>query len=127
MKEERRLEILGILIIALSFFILVSLGGYNPQEEPTISPSVPVENPMGRLGVSIAYIGIKLGFGYTIFILPFLGLVWGWFLFSKRELRLLLRPSSYSCGALGFVPQSLKSHSGLTQTDASAVALAECQ
>ena len=100
MKEERRLEILGILIIALSFFILVSLGGYNPQEEPTISPSVPVENPMGRLGVSIAHIGIKLGFGYPIFILPFLGLVWGWFLFSKRELRLLPRPSFYICGAL---------------------------
>ena len=78
MKEERRLEILGIFIIALSFFILVSLGGFNPQEEPTISPSVKVENPMGRLGVAVAYFGIKLGFGYPIFILPLLGIVWGW-------------------------------------------------
>ena len=100
MKEERRLEILGIFIIALSFFILVSLGGFNPQEEPTISPSVKVENPMGRLGVAVAYFGIKLGFGYPIFILPLLGIVWGWFLFSKRKLEILFRPSVYLCGAL---------------------------
>ena len=100
MKEERRLEILGIFIIALSFFILVSLVGFNPQEEPTISPSVQVENPMGRLGIAISHVGIKLGFGYPIFILPFLGLVWGWFLFSKRELRFLFRPSAYLCGVL---------------------------
>ena len=100
MKEERRLEILGIFIIALSFFILVSLGGFNPQEEPTISPSVKVENPMGRLGVTVAHFGIKLGFGYPIFILPLLGIVWGWFLFSKRKLEILFRPSVYLCGAL---------------------------
>ena len=38
MASERRLEILGILLIAISVFLLFSLLGYNPNEEPSISP-----------------------------------------------------------------------------------------
>ena len=53
MENERRLEILGILIIALSVFILVSLVGYNPSEEPSISPDIQIDNPMGILGVLV--------------------------------------------------------------------------
>ena len=40
MENDRRLEILGILVIALSVFILVSLLGYNSSEEPSISPNI---------------------------------------------------------------------------------------
>ena len=47
MASERRLEIFGILIIAISVFLLFSLIGYNPNEEPSISPNVKVENPNG--------------------------------------------------------------------------------
>ena len=69
MQEERRLEILGILIIALSVFVLVSIGGYNPSEEPSISPNVQVTNPMGILGIFTAHIFIKLSFGFSSIIL----------------------------------------------------------
>ena len=70
MQEERRLEILGILIIALSVFVLVSIGGYNPSEEPSISPNVQVTNPMGILGIFTAHFFIKLGFGFSSIIIP---------------------------------------------------------
>ena len=46
-QEDRRLEILGILLLAISVFIFVSLLGYDPSEEPSIRPSVDINNPMG--------------------------------------------------------------------------------
>ena len=95
MENERRLEILGILIIALSVFILVSLVGYNPSEEPSITPDIQIDNPMGIIGLLVSYLLIKKGFGYVTIIIPLIGLAWGWFLFSKKELGQLIRSSIY--------------------------------
>ncbi len=100
MQEERRLEILGILAIALSVFVLVSLGGYNSSEEPSISSHVQVTNPMGILGIFTAHFFIKLGFGYSSIIIPLLGLVWGWFLFAKKELDDIIRGTNYGLGTM---------------------------
>ena len=86
MENERRLEILGILTIALSVFISVSLIGYNTSEEPSISSNVQVTNPMGILGIFTSHLFIKLGFGFSTIVIPLLGFAWGWFLFSKKEL-----------------------------------------
>ena len=96
MDNERRLEILGILIITLSIFLLVSLAGYNPNEESTISPNILIENPMGMFGLVISDLFIKYGFGYTTLMLPFLGFVWGWFLFSKRSLQVLFKITKFA-------------------------------
>jgi len=100
MQEERRLEILGILTIALSVFILVSLGGYNPSEEPSISSNVQVTNPMGILGIFTSHLFIKLGFGLPAIIIPLLGLGWGWLLFSKQDLAPIIRGTKYALGAM---------------------------
>ena len=100
MENERRLEILGILTIALSVFILVSLSGYNPSEEPSISSNVQVTNPMGILGIFTSHLFIKLGFGYSTIIIPLLGFAWGWFLFSKKELTEIIRGSAYGLGIM---------------------------
>ena len=43
--KDRRLEILGILTIASSLLVFISLAGYSPTEDPGISPNVQVENP----------------------------------------------------------------------------------
>ena len=69
--KEKRLEILGILIITVSLLVLLSFFGYNPNEDPGISPNVKVENPMGILGVWISYLFIKLGFGYSSFAVSY--------------------------------------------------------
>ena len=100
MQEERRLEILGILIIALSVFVLVSIGGYNPSEEPSISSNVQVTNPMGIIGIFTAHFFIKIGFGFSSIIIPLLGLVWGWFLFAKKELAEIIRGTYYGLGSM---------------------------
>nr|MCS5645504.1 DNA translocase FtsK 4TM domain-containing protein [Candidatus Neomarinimicrobiota bacterium] len=100
MENERRLEILGILTIALSVFISVSLIGYNTSEEPSISSNVQVTNPMGILGIFTSHLFIKLGFGFSTIIIPLLGFVWGWFLFSKKELTEIIRGSAYGLGIM---------------------------
>ncbi|HIA24082.1 MAG TPA: hypothetical protein EYN76_06830 [Candidatus Marinimicrobia bacterium] len=53
--KDRRLEILGILIITTSLLVFVSLIGYSPSEDPGISPNVQIENPLGILGVYLSY------------------------------------------------------------------------
>ncbi|MFQ6676754.1 MAG: DNA translocase FtsK [Fidelibacterota bacterium] len=98
--KDRRLEILGILSMTVSILVLISLIGYNPYEEPGISPNVNVENPLGILGVYISYFFIKFLFGYPSFVLPILGARWGWYLFSKKELRLFNRTAGYIIGSV---------------------------
>ena len=85
MASDRRLEIFGILIIAVSVFILFSFLGYNPNEEPSISPNVKIENPMGILGLIISHVFVKLGFGYVMIFIPIFGMLWGWTLFAKKN------------------------------------------
>ena len=100
MNKNRRLEILGILIVSISVFILISLIGYNVSEEPTISPNVKIENPMGILGVFISHFLIKLSFGFSTITLPIIGIFWGWFLFSKRQLDKLKLLTLYSISTM---------------------------
>lgn len=95
MNNDRRLEIFGILLISISIFILISLLGYNSHEEPLISSKIKIENPTGIFGVYISHTLIKLGIGYISFLLPILGLVWGWYIFSKKNLKKLFRITKF--------------------------------
>lgn len=96
--NKRRLEILGILTIAISLLILISMIGFHPNEDPGISPNIHVENPMGILGVYIAYFFIKLTFGAVMFILPVIGIVYGWRFFGQKDLNSLHRIAGYVLG-----------------------------
>tara|TARA_B100001287_G_scaffold124943_1_gene105309 strand:- start:574 stop:2970 length:2397 start_codon:yes stop_codon:yes gene_type:complete len=95
MATDRRLEIFGILIIAVSVFFLFSFLGYNPNEEPSISPNVKIENPMGILGLIISHVFVKLGFGYVMIFIPVFGILWGWTLFAKKDYGNLIKISQY--------------------------------
>ena len=95
-SNYKRLEILGVLLCAVSLFIIVSLLGHDPSEEVAISPNAQINNPMGILGVLVSHILIKLGFGYISLILPLLGFYWGWVFFSKKDFEDPLRVSFYT-------------------------------
>ena len=96
--KERRLEILGILSIALSLLIFASLIGYNTNEDPGISPNILIENPMGILGVWIGYFFIKLTFGYSSLILPLISFTWGAWFFTHKNFEAISRLSGYLIG-----------------------------
>ena len=93
--------------ITISFLVIVSMFGYNSFEDPGISPNVQVENPMGILGVFIAYFFIKFSFGYSSFFLPMLGMVWGWWFFSNKDRSSLKRISVYLVCAMILISISL--------------------
>ena len=95
-KEDRRLEILGILLLTISVFIFVSLIGHDPSEEPSIRPGLNINNPMGILGVLISHFFVKLGFGFTSLIVPGIGLFWGWVFFSKKNTEHPIKVTLYS-------------------------------
>jgi len=94
-KNHKRLEILGVLILAVSTFIVVSLIGHDSSEELVISPDAQINNPMGILGVIVSHLLIKLGFGYVALAMPVLGIYWGWVFFSKKDKKQPLRLSFY--------------------------------
>ncbi|MFQ6614953.1 MAG: DNA translocase FtsK 4TM domain-containing protein, partial [Fidelibacterota bacterium] len=104
---NRRYEIAGILTLALSLLVLTSLLGYNPNEEPSISQYVKIENPMGIVGVAIGFGLIKIALGYSALVLPLLGLIWGWWLFSRKPLVSLARHSLYFMAGLLWLTISL--------------------
>jgi S-DNA-T family DNA segregation ATPase FtsK/SpoIIIE len=105
--QNRKQEIIGILLLIISLCVLASLVGFNPSEEPRISPKVKLTNTMGIVGIYASYGLIKLGFGYSVIILPLLGFVWGWCLFSHRKLENLYRISLYLVGAMLLLSISL--------------------
>ena len=94
MNEKRR-EIIGLLLIALGILTLLSLVSYNSIEEPTISKNIVIRNWMGIIGVAISYFLIKYFIGAAAFIIPILLVLWGWWTFSKRNIRVLLRFTIY--------------------------------
>ena len=81
---DRKREIIGILLILVSLFVLLSLMTYNAAEEPTISPNIAISNRAGIFGVYIGHFFIKMAVGYVSFILPIIGIAWGWVLFSRK-------------------------------------------
>lgn len=122
--KDRRIEITGILLIAVSVFVLISLVGYSPYEEPQISPNITIQNPMGIMGVYIAHYLIKILFGYISFVIPLLGIVWGWWIIGKKDVKQLSKVTLYSFlaillisisfGVVGFVRGTSSIHTYLT-------------
>ena len=98
--KERRLEILGILLVTVSLLIFISFLGYNPNEDPGISPNVKIENPLGILGLWISFYFIKIGFGYMSFVLPILGIIWGIWFFTHKDFDAISRLSGYIVGSM---------------------------
>ena len=94
MNSDRRLEIFGILLVSISLFILISLLGYNSNEEPLISPNIKIENPMNFWGLFITYtykIRIWLHLIFFTFFRHYLGLVY----FFKKNLEKLSRITKF--------------------------------
>jgi len=122
--KDKRIEITGILLIAVSVFVLISLIGYSPYEEPQISPTLNIQNPMGILGVFVSHYLIKILFGYISVLIPIMGIVWGWWLIGKKKTKELWKFTFYiflgifllsiSLGIIGFIKSSNSSQSYLT-------------
>src|SRR3972149_2152590 len=88
LPEKHKTEILGVLLIAVSFLVLVSLLTYNTEHDLQILKQLgsasgffkafqtSVENQAGIFGAIISFI-LFLILGYASVLLPIYGILWG--------------------------------------------------
>ncbi len=81
--------------MALGVFILLSVVSYNPAEEPSIGKNIVIDNWMGILGIYVSSYLIRFTIGYAAVVIPILIMLWGWWIFAQKKLRILTRFSLY--------------------------------
>jgi len=86
-KERVRSEICGVILLALTIFILLSLISYNPNDLPfnQYPPNFPVRNLMGRTGAYSAF-GLFQAIGWFAYFVPFICLACGWRILRRRRI-----------------------------------------
>ncbi len=112
-NPDRRRQIWSFLGILFSFMLLLSLVSYTPADQANgqvhitdlwkvLTPDEALQakadrtqNLLGLLGAVLSNWFINSTIGYGVIALPFLGLVWSWFLLRKKELHRLILATNY--------------------------------
>lgn len=108
LSESRKMEIIGILIMAVGGLLGFSIVTYNPADFALIQslsteslftldrgPALRIENGLGVVGAYLAHFFVYLLFGYMSIIVPLIILGYGWFIFRDRDTSQLLWPTTY--------------------------------
>lgn len=97
--ENRKLEIIGVIIIALAILLGLSVVSYTPEDYQyatklsfldlfnTDASSRLVKNWLGPVGAYLSHFVVHQLFGYTSFILSILIFFQGWHIFRRRNYR----------------------------------------
>jgi DNA segregation ATPase FtsK/SpoIIIE, S-DNA-T family len=110
----KKKKILGILLIVLSFFIILSIISYSRSDEARISSRIwsdlrniiassnnqmnkteDINNWMGIAGVYISFFFIRSIIGYFSILLPVVIFLWGLRFFKKLDFRILIHLSNF--------------------------------
>ncbi|MEX0646159.1 MAG: DNA translocase FtsK [Balneolaceae bacterium] len=96
----RKMEVTGILIIALAGLLLLSIASFHPNDYGVVKslsssslfqidqgPALRVSNWLGVVGAYISYLFVQTLFGYTSIIIPVLIASIGWYVFRQYDLR----------------------------------------
>jgi S-DNA-T family DNA segregation ATPase FtsK/SpoIIIE len=108
LSHDRKLEILGILIIALATLLGLSILTYHPGDyelAQNISFSEVfsmdyglarrINNGLGVLGAYCAYWFVNVLFGYTSILVPIVLAGYGWYIFRDKGTQKMLWPTVY--------------------------------
>jgi S-DNA-T family DNA segregation ATPase FtsK/SpoIIIE len=90
-ENDRRQEVLGILIMAFALLVFLSLISYHASDYPNSGSPQTIKNWLGIAGASISHILYVYTIGYSSLIFPFLLFLLGWTIFLQREFRTFLR------------------------------------
>lgn len=115
-KKDQKRYILCLVGIIVSIMVLLSLFSYSPEDQASGDVRLSdlwkvfthdeviqlraqqTQNLLGLLGAIIANWLINSTIGYSVFVLPFLGLVWSIALFRRQEIQKLVILSSQFIG-----------------------------
>ena len=108
LSESRKMEILGILVMAVGGLLGFSIVTYNPADFTLIQslstdslfaldqgPALRIQNGLGVVGAYLAHFFVHLLFGYMSIIMPLIIAGYGWFIFRNRDVGLMLWPTAY--------------------------------
>ena len=106
---SRKMEITGILIMAISVLLLLSIASYNENDysivktlsyeslvQPDQGPALRVQNWLGVTGAYISQLFVRTLFGYSSLLIPILIFSLGWFIFRRHDLNNLSWPAAYT-------------------------------
>lgn len=105
---SRKMEVVGILIMAIAVLILLSIASYHPDDYAIVKsmsyntlldvdqgPALRVQNWLGVFGAYISYFFVNTLFGYVSILVPIIVLAIGWFVFRQKSLNELGWPLAY--------------------------------
>jgi len=97
--NNRRKEVVGILLFTVALCIFISFATYNPYETPSgITPEIAKTNLMGLFGIYISYYLMKFSFGIGSFFIPIIMAYLGFELFMRRKLDIVFHNSLFIAG-----------------------------
>ena len=116
LSESRKMEILGILVMAIGGLLGFSIITYNPADYTLIQslstdslfaldqgPALRIQNGLGVIGAYMAHFFVYLMFGYMSIIIPTIIVGYGWFVFRDRDVSLMLWPTAYGIWSMVLV------------------------
>ncbi len=105
---ERKIEILGVIIIAIALLLGLSIITHHPEDIRIISqlgldsifkaaqgPALRIQNGLGPLGAYLSYFFVHYLFGYISLVISVIVLVYGWKLFRHQDLKALHPQAAY--------------------------------
>src|SRR5699024_7168136 len=108
LSESRKMEIIGILIMAVGGLLGLSILSYHASDYNLIQslsadsllsidrgPALRIQNGLGVLGAYLSHFFVYQLFGYMSLIIPVLTLLYGWFIFRGHEVHQLLWLTAY--------------------------------
>ncbi len=108
LKPGRKLEILGIVIMAIAVLLALSIGTYRSGDYAIISsaefselmkfdsgPALRIQNGLGPLGAYLAHFFVDILFGYPSLLIAGLAFAIGWKIFRHHNLQTMVSWSVY--------------------------------
>jgi DNA segregation ATPase FtsK/SpoIIIE, S-DNA-T family len=105
---SRKMEITGILTMAISLLLLLSIASYHPDDYAIVKslsydsilaidqgPALRVHNWLGVAGAYLSFLFVPTLFGYTSMLIPIIILSLGWYIFRLYDLNELIWPVAY--------------------------------
>jgi S-DNA-T family DNA segregation ATPase FtsK/SpoIIIE len=90
-QNDRRQEVLGILIMAFALLVFLALISYHPSDFPNSGKPAQIKNWLGIAGSYISHSLYVFTIGYSCLLFPFLLFLLGWTVFLQREFKTFFR------------------------------------
>lgn len=108
LTNDRKMEILGVIMISLAALIALSVFTYNPADNGIIqsvsfselasqnsAASARIQNYLGPVGAVMSYYMVYMLFGYVTIVIPALLMNYGWYVFRHHDVSILHRQALY--------------------------------